>query len=486
MKRFILLLQLILLISTTTLAQSMYGDQVNFDVKMKYVYSLEEALKLAKEKKKLIFFNCFADWAVPCHAMNKKVFSDQEFSNWMDDNFVNLFIDISKPAGKPLARKYDVKMMAHYLVLDANGEIVHRIVGGGEIEDFKKDLSLALNPKTSLRGMNAAYTKGQRDFKFLRSYMDVLAKAEAGEVLLKVRDEAFPKMKKKDWSKAANWNLFRSKINSIDDEYFNFLIDNKKTFLKENKRESLDHEIIGQFEQTIYPYVMGDKPFDADKFLDIMLKIQRSDLSNAETLMSFYDFAKARGEGNMEKMTNILSKDGTKWNPNLLRNVDLSLEKFKGLAPADKAVLTAYWQKRADSFKSSTGNHYRNAIKRLNTTTGISFKELSLDEAKELAAKEGKLIFLDCFTTWCGPCKWLDANTFVDKSVGSYFNDNYISIKIDMEKGEGIELRKKLEVNAFPTLFLLDSQGNIVHKMVGALNAEKLLNEVKSVKFPKS
>ena len=47
-------------------AQSMYGDAVKADVKMKYVYSLDEALKLAKKENKLVFVNCFEDWAMPC------------------------------------------------------------------------------------------------------------------------------------------------------------------------------------------------------------------------------------------------------------------------------------------------------------------------------------------------------------------------------------------------------------------------------------
>lgn len=76
-------------------AQSMYGDAVAADVKMKYVYSLDEALHLAKKENKLIFCNCFEDWAIPCHGMNKKVFSNQEFARWMDGHFINFFIDLN-------------------------------------------------------------------------------------------------------------------------------------------------------------------------------------------------------------------------------------------------------------------------------------------------------------------------------------------------------------------------------------------------------
>ena len=73
----------------------------------------------------------------------------------------------------------------------------------------------------------------------------------------------------------------------------------------------------------------------------------------------------------------------------------------------------------------------------------------------------------------------MDANTFKEEIVGKYFNEKFISIKIDMEKGEGIDLMKKYEVKAFPTLFVLDAKGNVVKRMMGAMDSKKLLEQVK-------
>ena len=90
MKKMTLAFVLVLSMIMAVKAQSVYGDKVKADVKMKYVYSFEEALKKAREVNKPIFVNCFADWAVPCHGMNQLVFSDQQFADWMDRHFVNL------------------------------------------------------------------------------------------------------------------------------------------------------------------------------------------------------------------------------------------------------------------------------------------------------------------------------------------------------------------------------------------------------------
>lgn len=93
--------------------------------------------------------------------------------------------------------------------------------------------------------------------------------------------------------------------------------------------------------------------------------------------------------------------------------------------------------------------------------------------------KKDKLIFIDCFTTWCGPCKWLAKNVFTDPKVGEFMNENFVSAKIDMEKGEGIEIAKKYGIRAYPTLLFLDSEGNMVHRICGAGDSEKFLEGAK-------
>ena len=101
----------------------------------------------------------------------------------------------------------------------------------------------------------------------------------------------------------------------------------------------------------------------------------------------------------------------------------------------------------------------------------IDFKAISFSEAKILAKKEKKLIFIDAYATWCGPCKWMAANVFTDESVSDYFNKNFISLKINMEAPEGDEVGKLFPISAYPTLLAIDADGNLVRKKVGALDA---------------
>ncbi|MCB9255593.1 MAG: thioredoxin family protein [Chitinophagales bacterium] len=115
---------------------------------------------------------------------------------------------------------------------------------------------------------------------------------------------------------------------------------------------------------------------------------------------------------------------------------------------------------------------------------GIEFFHGSFDEAKALAKEQGKLIFMDAYAVWCGPCKQMTNNVFPQKEVGDFFNKNFINMKVDMEKGEGLSLRSTYGVSAYPTLLFIDAQGNVVESVRGARSAESLLSWAKSIALP--
>lgn len=98
----------------------------------------------------------------------------------------------------------------------------------------------------------------------------------------------------------------------------------------------------------------------------------------------------------------------------------------------------------------------------------ISFNHGTFSEILEQAKKENKMVFIDCYTVWCGPCKWMAKNTFTNDTVVDFYNSNFINAKIDMEKGEGIEIAIKYGINAYPTLLYINSDGVQMHRICGA------------------
>lgn len=121
-----------------------------------------------------------------------------------------------------------------------------------------------------------------------------------------------------------------------------------------------------------------------------------------------------------------------------------------------------------------------------NAESGIDFANKSLEEAKKIAAKENKIIFIDAYADWCGPCKWMSANTFPDSEVGVYFNQQFISLQIDMESEIGLEFDLEYGVDSYPTLLFLNSKGEVIKRHSGALDALEFLSLGKRVIDPTS
>lgn len=110
-----------------------------------------------------------------------------------------------------------------------------------------------------------------------------------------------------------------------------------------------------------------------------------------------------------------------------------------------------------------------------NSKQGIQFFEGSWDEALLLAQQENKPIFLDVYASWCGPCKALKKKTFPDAEAGKYFNENFINVSMDGEKGDGIQLVQDLRVQAYPSLFIINSSGTPLVYYPGYLSPAELI-----------
>ncbi len=111
---------------------------------------------------------------------------------------------------------------------------------------------------------------------------------------------------------------------------------------------------------------------------------------------------------------------------------------------------------------------------------GMNFEPegTTLEQASAKAKAEKKLIFLDCFTTWCGPCKKMAKDVFPQEKVGNYMNAKFINLKIDMESAYGAPLAKKLQVQAYPTFVIFNADAQEIGRFLGGSNADDFMQKV--------
>lgn len=109
---------------------------------------------------------------------------------------------------------------------------------------------------------------------------------------------------------------------------------------------------------------------------------------------------------------------------------------------------------------------------------GIDFRHITFKEALELAKKENKAIFIDIFTSWCGPCKALSTEVFPLAEVGEAFNSRFICIKADAEKSEdGKLIAKTFNVTAYPTLLFVNGDSELVYRFLGFKKPDEVIAE---------
>lgn len=113
------------------------------------------------------------------------------------------------------------------------------------------------------------------------------------------------------------------------------------------------------------------------------------------------------------------------------------------------------------------------------TAQGVVFVDKMLDEALAMAKKEGKMVFVDCYGTYCPPCKKMLVEEFPKKEMGDYLNKGFISVKYNLDKEPYKKLSKQWEVSMYPTFVFLNSDGELLYRMVGFREADKFIAEAK-------
>lgn len=451
-----------------------------------------EALQQSAAEKKPVFLDCYTTWCGPCKYMADEVFTLKEAGDYFNKNFVSIKIDMEKGEGIELAKKYAIKAYPTFLVLDAEGTELNRVVGGSTLADFIVRIEVGLNSKKSLAELESKYESGSISKKDLTTYWLLMREggSESFEKAQQVGDKIYGMLSKSDKMKAAYWPLVRAKVTSPDSEGMDFVLANRKALSKSNGKEAVDQVIFRSFCMALNMLV--NVPVSSEqvaKLPAIVTKLKAIDLADEDQLLVMAELADARARKDIDTYLGILKQNYTRMP---MMAITVAFTGTRGML-VDNADAKAYYKRIHDlateilanpavesdeSYKPSlvamTANYKRLA------NVGVYWDHFdSLDAALAQAKAESTPVFLDCYTTWCGPCKHMTENVFTQEEVGDFFNARFINIKIDMEAGEGPEVAKKFGVRAYPTFVVINPDGTMRHVIVGGADGPAFIEMVK-------
>lgn len=439
-----------------------------------------EALEKAKAENKLVFVDCYTSWCGPCKMMTNEVFPQKEAGDYFNPLFVCVKFDMEKGEGVELAKKFGVRAYPTFLIIRPDGTVQHRVVGGGDLQGFIERVAKGLDEKTSLLYLDEKYESGKMKKKELAVYYEALQDAYEQDKAQKIYDELAAQLTEKDKLKADYWSLVSTAKVGSDD--FNLILANLPKFEKNIGKEKLDEYLYESYASILSNYIVyGNKPRKIMALEEVKKQIDALNIAQKQELLDAYEVAEIGVKGDKGRLLDLFEKKAGENSADLARMISTVKLLSEQLEKADYARLAKAVEKMLPNVEDKYAKEYWNDILysfQKKAHVGTMFEELTFEQALEKAKKMRSMLFIDCYTSWCGPCKMMTSKVFPQEKVGDFMNQ-FICVKYDMEKGEGPELAEKFGVRAYPTFVILNWDGTLRHKLVGGGDADGFIERVK-------
>lgn len=111
----------------------------------------------------------------------------------------------------------------------------------------------------------------------------------------------------------------------------------------------------------------------------------------------------------------------------------------------------------------------------------VRFEDKSTDALHEAAVKQGKLVFIDLYATWCPPCRAMERQVFSREDVGAFMEKRFVAAKYDIDKPTGRELMRRYGKGSIPLYLVFNAQGNLRGRIQGATDAETFMENLQRI-----
>jgi thiol-disulfide isomerase/thioredoxin len=278
--------------------------------------TLKEAFAKAKIENKSVFVDCFTTWCIPCKNMEADVFTQDSVADFYNKNFINIKVDMEKGEGPALRKTYVVEAYPSYLIVDANGKVKNKYVGGMPAKDFIANARKGLGISEEAR-LNAMYESGDRSPEFMRNYIKHKVKVMEISKAKQLNVEFMAMLTPEQKASRENWFLFGQNrytmyLSDLFSPNFKYLADHWKDFAAKNTKDTVDKKLSSVYRQitswTLNGFYAKVKPYDKTTYEMYKAQIKKTEVPDKKQLLVMMDIAMAAGEKNITKVTDLLIK----------------------------------------------------------------------------------------------------------------------------------------------------------------------------------
>jgi thioredoxin-related protein len=111
----------------------------------------------------------------------------------------------------------------------------------------------------------------------------------------------------------------------------------------------------------------------------------------------------------------------------------------------------------------------------------ITFESDDWASCQFKAIRESKLLFVDFDADYCLACRQMEQTTYQNKALATFFDENIIAKRVDIEDLDGVTLSRHYKVKELPTMLIFDTNGNVLKRLHGYQSAEQLMKVLKEL-----
>ena len=327
---------------------------------------IKAVFQKAREENKLVFMDCYTSWCGPCKKMLKEVFSRKDIGEYMNTRFVNYKQDMEQEEGKELAGKYGVEVYPTFFILDAAGEVRHKMVGGMTAGEFLKQVQLG-SGENSLFAFNHRYRQGERNPQFMIEYIGLLSDAYMKDDMQKVLHEYWETLDDRSKSSATTWPLVKRFVREMKSPEYLYLLEHKSDFEANVGKEEVNAKIWGDLLPLIGNHcndmIFKNRPEDPATLEEYRSIVEKSGVERMDYLLDIIGFTRAYVDNDLAKALKMYRRNFSKLIPDERFNATLQLNGMligkgtpaqckQGLQAIRRTIKSCGWSEEDPLFKT--------------------------------------------------------------------------------------------------------------------------------------